>query len=75
MYIYIYYTHIYISYTHTHIYIDTEILTIILGGDWHATKKTQGLFNTKVEPRKSATARTDGGAEPLHLAATKGAGV
>ena len=30
---------------------------------------------TKVEPRKSATARTDGGAEPLHLAATKGGGV
>ena len=26
----------------------------------------------EVEPRKSATARTDGGAEPLHLAATKG---
>jgi hypothetical protein len=27
----------------------------------------------QVETRKSATARTDGGAEPLHLAATKGA--
>ena len=42
-----------------------------MGSNWPSPDGFPRHF--QVETRRSATARTDGGAEPLHLAATKGA--